>query len=83
MLSEVAGSTEAALLGHRLDRKITHLEESLSRLVVKLIFSALPGLWGWATRHILPAGDLLMMRKQLHTLKALTERDARPPTSGG
>jgi hypothetical protein len=48
-----------------------------SRLVVKLIFSVPGGIRGWVTRRFLPAGDLIMMRKQLLTLKALTERDAR------
>ena len=48
-----------------------------SRLVVKLIFSGPPGLRGWVTRRLLPTGDLLMMRKQLLTLKALAERDGR------
>ncbi len=48
-----------------------------SRLVVKLMFSTPPGPPGWITRQVLPAGDLLMMRKQLLTLKRLAERDAR------
>ena len=47
------------------------------RLVVKLLFSVAPGPRGWITRRLLPAGDLVMMRKQLLTLKALAERDAR------
>lgn len=51
--------------------------EDRSRLVVKLILSAPPGLSGWVTRRVLPAGDLLMMRKQLLTLKALAEHDGR------
>jgi len=46
-----------------------------SRLVVKLIFSVPGGIRGWVTKRLLPAGDLIMMRKQLLTLKALTERD--------
>ena len=48
-----------------------------SRLVVKLMFSTPPGLLGSLMRRVLPAGDLLMMRKQLLTLKALAQRDAR------
>jgi hypothetical protein len=48
-----------------------------SRLVVKLIFSAPPGPWGRVARRILPAGDFVMMRRQLLTLKGLAERDAR------
>ena len=47
-----------------------------SRLVAKLILSAPSGLRGWLTRRVLPAGDLVMMRKQLLTLKALAEGEA-------
>jgi hypothetical protein len=47
-----------------------------SRLVVKLAFKAPRGLRRGATRLLLPSGDLIMMRKQLLTLKALTERSA-------
>jgi len=48
-----------------------------SRLVVKLILVAPRGLRGWVTGRILPVGDLIMMRKQLLTLKTLAERDGR------
>ena len=58
--------------------KIVPIGMNRSRLVVKLIFSSLPGIRGWITSRILPAGDLIMMRKQLLTLKALAERDAQP-----
>jgi hypothetical protein len=47
-----------------------------SRLVVKLAFEPPAGLYGWVARKLLPAGDLVMMRKQLITLKSLAERDA-------
>jgi hypothetical protein len=48
-----------------------------SRLVVKLVFAAPSAVLGPLVRRLLPAGDLVMMRKQLLTLKALAERDAR------
>jgi hypothetical protein len=57
--------------------RVAPVEADQSRLVVKLILSTPPGLSGWISKHILPAGDLLMMRKQLLTLKALAERDRR------
>jgi len=52
--------------------------EKRSRLVVKLAFTAPAGVHGSVLRTLLPAGDLLMMRRQLLTLKALAEQDARP-----
>ena len=55
--------------------RVVPVDSSRSRLVVKLIFSGGRGLRGWVVRRFLPAGDLLMMRKQLLTLKALAERD--------
>jgi hypothetical protein len=48
-----------------------------SRLVVKLLVHWPPGPLGWATRLLFPAGDLVMMRKQLLTLKRLAERKER------
>lgn len=51
--------------------------EKRSRLVVKLAFKAPAGLYGLVLRKLLPAGDLLMIRKQLLTLKKLAEEDAR------
>jgi hypothetical protein len=56
--------------------RVVPVEVDRSRLVAKLIFLAPPGLYGWVMRRLLPAGDLVMMRKQLLTLKALAERDA-------
>jgi hypothetical protein len=53
-----------------------------SRLVVKLAFTAPSGWLGPIVRRLLPGGDLIMMRKQLRTLKALAERDAAESGSG-
>lgn len=50
--------------------------EGRSRLVVKLVAAYPRGPFGAAMRRLLPAGDLVMMRKQLLTLKKLAERDA-------
>lgn len=47
-----------------------------SRLVAKLTHSAGRGPYGRLLRRVLPAADLVMMRKQFRTLKALAERDA-------
>jgi hypothetical protein len=49
-----------------------------SRLVVKLLVRWPSGPLAWATRLLLPVGDLVMMRKQLLTLKELAEREERP-----
>jgi hypothetical protein len=46
------------------------------RLVVKLAVVWPSGFHGVVMRSLLPAGDLVMMRRQLLNLKALAERDA-------
>jgi hypothetical protein len=53
------------------------VDASRSRLVVKLLTGRRPGIVGAFMRLVLPAGDLVMMRRQLLNLKALAERDAR------
>jgi hypothetical protein len=47
------------------------------RLVAKLVVVPPRNLYGLLTRWILPAGDLVMMRKQLLRFKALAEKSAR------
>jgi hypothetical protein len=47
-----------------------------TRLAVKLLVQPPRGLAGRVSAALLPWGDLVMMRKQLRTLKALAERDA-------
>ena len=49
-------------------------DASHSRLVAKLMLDPPRGLLGALMRHLLPAGDFIMMRKQLLTLKFLAER---------
>jgi hypothetical protein len=44
------------------------------RLLVKLLVHYPRGVRGWAMRTLLPWGDLVMMRRQLLTLKSLAER---------
>ena len=56
---------------------VTPVDGRNCRLVVKLVVAAPRGPRGFVIRHLLPASDLVMMRKQLLTLKALAERDAR------
>ena len=46
------------------------------RLIAKLLVSHTRGPIGWITRALLPWGDLVMMRKQLLTLKTLAEGSA-------
>lgn len=61
---------------------VSPIDADRSRMVVKLSFAAPGGVLGWLVRHVLPTGDLVMMRKQLLTLRALAERDARTAAIG-
>jgi hypothetical protein len=47
------------------------------RLVAKLVVRVPRGPYGLVLRMLLPAGDLVMMRKELVTLQRLAERDAK------
>jgi hypothetical protein len=53
-------------------------DSGTSRLLAKLRVVPGGGLRGVVLRHLLPWGDLVMMRKQLHTLARLAERSAAP-----
>lgn len=52
-----------------------------TRLIVKLVVRSRPGLCDRLIGLGLPAGDLIMMRRQLLNLKKLAERDAALGTS--
>lgn len=70
--------SESALFGHVVvSYVVVPVDDDGSRLVVKLAFKEPPGPYGWLARKVLPAGDLVMMRKQLRTLRSLAERTAR------
>lgn len=63
---------------------VTPIDEGRSRLVVKLEFKVSShGLRSTLRRQVLPPGDLIMMRKQLRTLKKLAQRDATCLRNGG
>jgi len=51
--------------------------ERTARLVVKLVVRYPSGPVGWVMRQLLPWGDLVMMRRQLLTLKGLAEASAK------
>ena len=51
-------------------------DETRTRLVVKLLVGYARRPLGWAARWVLPWGDLVMMHKQLPTLKSLAEASA-------
>jgi hypothetical protein len=56
--------------------RVTPAGEAASRLVAKLAVAPPGGPIGWAGRAVLPAGDLVMMRRQLLNLRDLAQRDA-------
>lgn len=55
---------------------VTEAGSRCCRLVVKLVLGNEPGARAELRRRALAWGDLLMMRKQLHTLRDLAEADA-------
>jgi hypothetical protein len=57
--------------------RVVPVDDERSRLVAKLAVAPRRGCLAWVMDRVLPAGDLVMMRKQLLTLKSLAERDAR------
>lgn len=57
--------------------RVTPSGPGRSRLVAKLLFATPRNPYGFVLRRVLPAGDLIMMRRQLLNLKRLAERDAR------
>jgi len=65
-----------AILGVALSYVVAPRGESSSRLVVKMLVRYPRGPLGWAMRGLLPWGDLVMMRKQMLTLKRLAEASA-------
>ncbi len=68
--------SSTAALGHvAVTYSLISADAQRCRLVVKVAFQSPRGLFGLMMRQLLPAGDLVMMRKQLLTLRALSERE--------
>jgi hypothetical protein len=57
------------------------VDETRSRLVAKIACRSPRGPFGAVMRAVLPAGDLVMMRRQLLNLRDLAERTAREATA--
>jgi hypothetical protein len=75
--SSITLDSNASLFGRVVcTYRVTGQAVGTSRMVAKLLVTAPPGLVGLLVRLLLPAGDVIMMRKQLITLKRLAERDA-------
>ena len=67
-------SADHAIFGRiALTYRVTPRDDEACRLVVKLLVAYRSGPIGWLMAGILPAGDLVMMRRQLLNLKALAE----------
>jgi hypothetical protein len=75
---------EGRLFGHlACTYRVQALTPGRSRLVVKLLVAPPAGWLGsMAMRTVLPAGDLVMMRRQLLNLKALAEATPEEAVSG-
>jgi hypothetical protein len=77
-----------AVRGHRVfgDVAISYVVvpagPGVSRLVAKLVMVPIGGIAGAVLRRLLPAGDLVMMRRQLLNLKALAEESSRAAVVG-
>jgi hypothetical protein len=75
------GSSITVAMDHRVfgriacTYRVTPRTADSSRLVVKIVVASVAGATGWLMARLLPAGDLLMMRRQLLNLKRLAERD--------
>jgi hypothetical protein len=63
--------------------RVVECPDERSRIVAKVLAKFRPGPRGWLKARLLPAGDLVMMRRQLRTLADLAARDARDPREAG
>lgn len=71
--SHITIRADSALFGQIAVSYVVHPRGEMSRLVVKLLLRVPRNPLGPVWRRFLPAADLVMMRKQLLTLKALAE----------
>jgi hypothetical protein len=73
----ITADSETRLFGYlAVTYLVVPVDDHRSRLVAKLVGPPRSGCLAWVMDRVLPAGDLVMMRKQLLTLKSLAERAA-------
>lgn len=75
--SSLTLTTDNLVLGRvAITYRVTPTDSDRTRLLAKLVVSLPPGIRRKLMKSMLPAGDLLMMRRQLLNLKQLAERGA-------
>ena len=77
--SSITLTTDHVVFGRiAITYRVTPRGAETSRLVVKLVVASRPGPVGWLMARILPAADLVMMRRQLLNLRKLAEQKEAP-----
>lgn len=70
------GLARRLIVAAALTYRVIAVAPGRSRIVVRYVSADPPGAMGAVLRAVMPVGDLLMMRRQLLTLRDLAQRDA-------